>query len=95
MQEELKPRLSYNREEIHQMTFEYFQYVIVSFWKETKTFVSEEEFVAMATAIAMRQVKLNNIEDISIHRVKSLIREIIHEENQKNSEAYRNNTINE
>lgn len=85
------PKLKYNSQEIENMTYEYFEYLVLSFWNETKQIVSEEEFVAMATAIAIRQAKLNNVEDICINKVRQVIREIINEkENEKMCKAYRN-----
>jgi hypothetical protein len=85
------PKLKYNQQEITNMTYEYFQYLVLSFWNETKQIVSEEEFVAMATAIAMRQAKVNNVEEICINKVRQVIREIINEEKSKSMcEAHRN-----
>jgi len=85
------PKLKYNSEEINNMTYEYFEYLILSFWHETNQIVSEEEFVALATNIAIRQAKLNNVEDICIDKVREVIRRIINEkENKEVCEAHRN-----
>lgn len=88
------PRIKYNSEEITNMTYEYFEYLVLAFWYETKSIVSKEEFVALATNIAMRQVKLNNVEDICINKVREVIRGIINEEVQEVYEAHRNNYSN-
>ena len=85
------PKLTYNSEEITSMTYEYFEHLVLSFWNETNQIVSKEEFVALATNIAMRQAKANNVEDICINKVRQVIRRIINEEESESMcKAYRN-----
>ena len=52
------PKLTYNSEEITTMTYEYFQYLVLSFWNETNHYSFRRRVCCYwQLAIAMRQAK--------------------------------------
>lgn len=69
--------LRFNEQEIREMTPEYFEYIIEAFWNEVKDVVTQDEFVALGTALAVRKIKKtgNLANTISIRkRIRNVIK---------------------
>ncbi len=74
--QELNINLTFNKEEVEEMSRGYFQYLIISFWSKHRDSMSQETFVELGMKYASTMIKNHGLNPLE-EEIRAIIKEEI------------------